>query len=283
MSFLKQTIALTMSSLQSIGERRGSSLVTVIGVTSVVGVLVSLLARREGTTRLDIEDAGADSVVVLGRGAPSAAQSVVSRETVLAIADAPGLKRTSEGKPYVMAVTLVSVDAIRRNGKRGTVLLAGFTDGATLVQPDIRIVEGRMYKPAVHELVVSDPIRKMFRGMEVGTRITFRGIEWSIVGVFAGNDPFGDSLLRADAETVGGVSHVPGRRTRQSGHSSGREDARAESRGSLFRLEPAAQFRRVFHWRRDGGGCDLRRAEQPVCLGRKPSTRDRDAAGDRVR
>ena len=50
MTFFKQTLALTATGLRGIAERRGSSLVTVIGVTAVVGVLVSLLAIREGTT-----------------------------------------------------------------------------------------------------------------------------------------------------------------------------------------------------------------------------------------
>jgi putative ABC transport system permease protein len=51
-------------------------------------------------------------------------------------------------------------------------------------------------------VIVSDPIRKMYRGMDIGDRITLRGTEWTVVGVFAGNDSVGDSVLRADADTV---------------------------------------------------------------------------------
>ncbi len=202
MTLLKQALALTGAGVRGISERRGSSLVTVIGVTSVVGVLVSLLSMREGAAAFDSGQASAEHVVVLGRGAAIAAQSVLSRETVLAVADAPGLKRTRDGKPYFTASAMVSVDAIRRNGKRGSVFLVGFTPGAALVQPDIRIIEGRSYRPAVHELIVADAIRKMFRGMDVGSRITLRGVEWAIVGAFAGGGAAGDSMLRADAETV---------------------------------------------------------------------------------
>jgi len=64
------------------------------------------------------------------------------------------------------------------------------------------VVEGRMYRQAVHEAIVSDPIRKMYRNMDIGQRLTLRGTEWTIVGIFAGNDSVGDSVLRADAETV---------------------------------------------------------------------------------
>jgi putative ABC transport system permease protein len=120
MTLMKQTIALTATGLRGIGQRRGSSLVTVIGVTTVVAVLVSLLAMSEG------------AAIFTGEGAR----------------------------------------------------------------------EGRSYQPAVHELVVSDPIRQMYRGMEIGSRITLRGTEWTIVGVFAGSNSLGDSVLRADADTV---------------------------------------------------------------------------------
>jgi putative ABC transport system permease protein len=163
---------------------------------------MSLLSMREGATAFDSGEDSVEHVVVLGRGAAVAAQSVLSRETVLAVADAPGLKRTPDGKPYFAASAMVSVDAIRRNGKRGSVFLVGFTPGAALVQPDIRIIEGRNYQPAVHELIVADPIRKMFRGMQVGNRITLRGVDWSIVGAFTTGGSAGDSMLRADAETV---------------------------------------------------------------------------------
>jgi putative ABC transport system permease protein len=202
MSFLKQVFALTATGIRGIAERRGSSLVTVVGVTSVVGVLASLLSMREGVATIDSHSAGADNVVVHSRGAASVVESVLGRDVVTAIADAPGMRRTADGRPYLAASAFVSVDAIRRNGTRGSVSLVGVTSGAALVEPDLRILEGRVYRPAVHELIVSDPIRRIFRGLEVGSRITLRGVEWQIVGVFASRDSLNDSVLRADAETV---------------------------------------------------------------------------------
>jgi putative ABC transport system permease protein len=202
MSLLKQTVALTATGLRGITERRGSSLVTIIGVTSVVGVLASLLSMREGVGTLEVDAAGPDNVVVLSRGATSSFDSVLGREVLNVVADAPGVRHAPDGSPYVSAAAFVSVDAIRRNGTRGTVSLVGVTPAAALVEPGLRIMEGRWYRPAVHELVVSDAIRRIFRGMAVGSRITLRGVEWQVVGVFAGTDSLSDSILRADAETV---------------------------------------------------------------------------------
>jgi putative ABC transport system permease protein len=202
MTFLRQTIELTGTGLRGIGQRRGSSLVTVIGVTTAVGVLVSLLAIREGANIFTGQNSRKDIVNVLSRGATSTAQSVITRDTLAVIENAPGVKRSPDGRPYVTATTFVSVDAIKKNGKRGNVYLVGFTPGAALVQSNVKIIAGRQYRPAVHELTVSDPIRKMYRHMDIGDHLVLNRTEWTIVGVFAGNDSIGDSVLRGDADTV---------------------------------------------------------------------------------
>src|SRR3954468_5839234 len=97
MSFLKQTLALTLTGLRGLTERRGSSLVTVIGVTSVVGVLASLLSMREGVATPGGDSAGADHVVVQSRGATSIVESALSRDVLTAVADAPGVRHTADG------------------------------------------------------------------------------------------------------------------------------------------------------------------------------------------
>jgi putative ABC transport system permease protein len=186
MSFVKQTLALTGAGLRSVGQRRGSSLVTVVGVTTVVAVLASLLAMSEGASIFTGAAARPDEVVVLGRGAASSTQSVLSRAAMLAAGDGPSVKHAPDGTPYTTASSMVNVDAIKKDGTRSQIFLVGWTPGVALV----------------HEVVVSDPIRKMYRGMDIGDHITLRGTDWAVVGVFAGNDSVGDSVLRADAETV---------------------------------------------------------------------------------
>ena len=202
MNFVKQTLALTATALRSIGERRGSSLVTIVGVTTVVAVLASLLAMSEGASMFTGAASRPDEVAVLGRGAAAAPNSVLPREALNVVGNAPGVKHTPDGQPYTTATTFVNVDMIKKDGTRCRIFMMGWTPGVRLVQPEVKIIEGRWYKPAVHELVVSDPIRKMYRGVDIGDHLNLRGTEWTVVGVFAGSDSLGDSVLRADADTV---------------------------------------------------------------------------------
>jgi putative ABC transport system permease protein len=199
-SVFRQTALLTLSGLRSLSERRGVTLVTIVSVAAVVGVLISLLAIREGTSIF--QPSRADEAIVLSRGASNIAQSSLTREAVATIVASPGVRKSLDGRAYAYASTVITVDALRRDGKRGAVNLAGYTDGWQRVDGDVKIVAGRLYQPAVRELVVSEPIRKMFRGFDIGEHVTLHGTQWTVVGVFASSDSLADSQLRADAETV---------------------------------------------------------------------------------
>ena len=203
MAFLRQTIALTATGLASIRQRRGSSLVTVVGVTTAVGVLVSLLAVGTGAEIFTGQNSAnsQNTAVVLSRGTANALQSVIKREDLAVIENTPGVRRT-DGKPWIVATTVVSVDAIKKDGKRTNTFLAGFSPGVFVAQSNVKIIAGRQYRPGLHELTVPEPITRQYKNMELGGHLNLRGTEWTIVGVFAGLDTIGDSALRADAETV---------------------------------------------------------------------------------
>jgi putative ABC transport system permease protein len=199
-SVLRQTALLTLSGLRSLDQRRAVALVTIVSVTAVVCVLISLLAIREGTSIF--RPTRADEAIVLSRGASNVSQSTLSREAVATIVRAPGIKKSTEGHLYAYASTVISVDALRRDGKRGAVNLAGYTQGWERVDGEVKVVVGRRYRTAVREIMVSESIRKMYRGFDLGEHIMLHGTQWTVVGVFAPSDSRADGLLLADAETV---------------------------------------------------------------------------------
>ncbi len=201
-SVLKQTMLVTLTGLYSLAHRRIAALVTIISVTAVAGVLVSLLAIREGTDVFQPQSARADEAIVLSRGAESSIESALSREDFTTITQAPGVERSADGHPYAYAVTVVSVDILRRDGRRATVNLIGYTDGWQRVDGDVKVVAGRFYRPALRELMVSEAIHKMYKGFDIGDHITLRGTRWTVVGIFSSSDALTDGALCADAETV---------------------------------------------------------------------------------
>jgi putative ABC transport system permease protein len=201
-SLLRQTALLIATGLRSLGQHRAAVSVTVVSVASVVGVLVSLLAIREGTGMFQRQSAQADDAIVLSAGAGDSSQSALSPDALAIIADTPGIKRSADGHPLAYASSIVSVDVLRRDGRRGTVILAGDSEGWQRVQGEANIVAGRQFRPGLRELIVSEPIRRMFRGLDIGKHITLHGTQWVVVGVFASSDTLADSQLQADADTV---------------------------------------------------------------------------------
>jgi putative ABC transport system permease protein len=201
--FLRQTLAIISADLASINQRRLSSLVTVVGVMTAVGVLLSLLAVSQGAAIFTGQNSAASrsTAVVLSRDATSALQSVIKREDLVVIENAPGVKRT-HGKPWVVGTNIVSVDAIKKDGTRARTYLVGFSSGVLVAESDIKLVAGRRYRPGLHELMVPEPITKQYKNMQIGSHLNLRGTAWTIVGVFAGLDNIGDSQMRADSETV---------------------------------------------------------------------------------
>jgi len=85
------------------------------------------------------------------------------------------------------------------NGSNLTV--RGVEPPAFALRPKLKVVEGRMFKPGLRELVVGRGVTKQFDGVEVGKNLRMRGSEWTVVGVFESGDAH-ESELWTDAEVA---------------------------------------------------------------------------------
>src|SRR5215471_9755214 len=95
---IRQAIALTATGLRSIPQRLGASLVTVIGITTVMGVLVTMLALGQGIESLAHTGTRPDRASIISSGAPSSLESSVSRATLDKLLDKPGIRHDAQGK-----------------------------------------------------------------------------------------------------------------------------------------------------------------------------------------
>src|SRR6516225_6460940 len=68
-------------------------------------------------------------------------------------------------------------------------------------QPRYSPPRGSILSAGLHELIVSDLMRKRFRHLDVGDEVRVRGTPWKIVGAYQGPKAFNDSVI-GDAETV---------------------------------------------------------------------------------
>jgi len=199
----RQTLSITSVGISTLRQRIGASLVVVVGIAGVVGVLVAMLAMGEGFQSTLQQTGSDDTAIVLRGGSNAELNSVLDRDSVNVVIQAPGVARSADGKPVASAEQSVVANLPKRNDAsvEANVPIRGVGDEAWTLRPNVKIVQGRRFKPGLRELVVGQGALRQFAGLEVGRQLRLAGQEWSIVGEFTSGDSH-DSELWGDAQTV---------------------------------------------------------------------------------
>jgi putative ABC transport system permease protein len=206
MSLLSEIGAVTLMNLRAIPQRLGTSLVIVVGIAGVVAVLISLLAMATGFLDTVHGSGRPDRAIVLRGGSDSELASNLSRDAALTIADAPGVKHDPTGKPIVSADSVVIVDLPQRStGSGSNVAMRGVGPENSLLRPEIRLIQGRMFQPGLREVIVGRNARAQFSGLDLGSHLSIRDTDWTVVGIFATGGDSHESELMADSESVLGA------------------------------------------------------------------------------
>jgi putative ABC transport system permease protein len=199
----KQLIALTSMGIQTLPQRAGSSSVIVIGIAGVVAVLVSVLAMATGFRHTMADSGRADRVIVLRGGSDAELNSNLTRSDIDTIANAPGLGKDADGKALLSPeiITVVNLPKID-TGDDSNVTMRGVGLAVQKVRPELKIVAGRMFHPAVRELIAGVGAAKQFRGLTPGSVLHLRNVDWTVTGLFTTNGDVHESELLADVDTV---------------------------------------------------------------------------------
>jgi putative ABC transport system permease protein len=201
---LKQLIAVISMSLQTVPQRLGASSVIVIGIAGVVAVLVSVLAMGAGFKHTLADSGRDDRVIILRGGSDAELSSNLTRTDIATISNAPGLAKDADGKALLSSelVTVVNVPKMD-TGTDANVTMRGVGLKLAEVRPELKIVSGKMFRPAVRELIAGVGAAKQFRGLTVGSVLRLRNADWTVTGLFSSNGDVHESELMADVDTVG--------------------------------------------------------------------------------
>ena len=94
----RQAASVTNVGISTLPQRLGSSSVVVIGIAGVVAVLVALLAMAEGY-RQTVSGAGnEENAIVLRGGSAAEVMSVLDRESIVTVQQAPEIARDADGR-----------------------------------------------------------------------------------------------------------------------------------------------------------------------------------------
>jgi len=203
MSTLTQTREIVMMNLRSIPQRLGASLVVVIGIAGVVGVIVALLSMSQGLGKTLSSTGRADRVVITRGGSDGELASFLDRASATLIKQDPAIARGKDGLPLASGEIIVITEVPRFGQKTGAnVSLRGVEPNGFALRPELKIIDGRKFRPGLREIIVGQAASKQFDGLRSGADLRFRGQTWKIVGIFSTNGDAHESELWTDTETA---------------------------------------------------------------------------------
>ena len=203
MNTTRQIVTVAAMNLRSVPQRLAPAFVIVIGIAGVVGVLIAVLSLSRGLAHTLAMTGRPDRAIVVHTDAIAEVASVLTREAVLKVMDAPGVARDPDGKAIASAEMLATVRLPRKNTRAlGALTVRGVSQSAFALRPEMRLVEGRLPVSGLNELLAGRAAQARFGNLEVGARIRVNNTEWAVVGAFTSDGDAHEAELLADAEAM---------------------------------------------------------------------------------
>ena len=183
--------------------RRVTTALTAAGMALVVYVFATVLMMTEGIRSTLVATGSPDNVIVLRKGAGAEINSAITREQAAIIETLPGVARDGGGHALASKEPVVLNNLPKRgSGKPSNVTLRGTGEHGLALRPQVRLVQGRLFRPGSSEVIVGRAVAAGFQGVDLGATLRFGGRDWLVVGLFdAGRSGF-DSEIWADAEQM---------------------------------------------------------------------------------
>jgi putative ABC transport system permease protein len=141
--------------------------------------------------------------IVLSEGGQGEFGGNISREALVPIMDTPGIVKDKDGRPIASPEILTIVPAVKKSdGVEAVTFLRGFGAKGVAVRPEFRLVDGRMYRPGTHELIVGVAGQARYVGLDIGKKVVLSDGEWTIVGSFETGGDIIEGELVTDADTL---------------------------------------------------------------------------------
>ncbi len=169
----------------------------------VVFVFAAVLMLAEGLRKTLVETGSYDNVVVIRKGSNSEVMSWVTRYQAPIIETQPEVAIGADGQALLAKEMVVLITLPKRGTNApSNVVIRGIGTSSLALRSQVRVVEGRMPKPGLSEIIAGRSIAQRFKGGGMGETLRFGMRNWRVVGIFdAGNTGF-SSEIWGDADQL---------------------------------------------------------------------------------
>lgn len=128
----------------------------------------------------------------------------------MTIADAPGIKKTADGKPIMSAEIFTwVVETKKTDGLNAYLLVRGIGPQGLALRPEIHLTSGRMFQPGKFEVIVGKSAPILFNGVSEGSKVSLPQGDWTVVGTFESKGNILKSALLTDEATLASAMRTP--------------------------------------------------------------------------
>ena len=189
--------------LRNLTARKLTTLLTAGGMALVVFVFATVLMLEEGLRKTLVDTGSADNAVVIRRSAGNEVQSSVGRDQAAIVENQAEVAYGSDGTRLASKETVVLITLFKRGSdKSSNVLIRGMGQAGIEMRPQVKIAEGRMFRPGSTEIIAGKSIAERYQGAGIGETLRFGQREWTIVGIIdAGKTGF-DSEIWGDVDQL---------------------------------------------------------------------------------
>lgn len=195
--------------------RKTTTIMTALGITLTVAVLLSVLALVNGLQTAFQSSGNPLQILVMRKGSNAELSSGVTREVFQDLKSMAGIARES-GQPMaslemVTVINLPSVDS----PEGMNVTLRGILPLGIQMRDGLKLQAGRWFRAGQREVVVGKSIARRYPGAQLGKKLRFGRGDWEVVGVMDGgqssvnSEIFGDlNQTSSDFNRADGLSSV---------------------------------------------------------------------------
>ena len=188
---------------RNLWARKITTLLTAGGMALVIFVFAAVLMLDAGLKHTLVSTGSFENAILLRQSAQTEIQSSVYRDQASLIETLPDIAHDTNGDPLVSKEILVLTQIPKRGSdKPQNVVVRGLPPLGLTLRPQVKVIDGRMFRPGTSEIVVGRNIADTFQGTGIGERLRFAGREWTIVGTFDGGKSGFDSEMWGDVEQV---------------------------------------------------------------------------------
>jgi putative ABC transport system permease protein len=197
-------MALPLSyTFRNLWARKVTTALTAGGMALVVFVFATVLMLEEGLRKTLVETGSDDNVVVIRRSSQTEVQSGVDRTQAGIVETQPEIAIGGDGIRQASKESVVLVNLNKRDTNApANVMVRGVSPAGIALRPQVRMIEGRMFRAGSSEIVTGISIAERFHGARLGETLRFGARDWTVVGVFDSGKSGFDSEVWGDADQL---------------------------------------------------------------------------------